>query len=420
MFYKGTLKSYNPEVEAGIIRLSGQDIELHFNIKDFPNASLKPQMGERVKCLIEERQGQAFAKYIVRLDHKNARTEKPIQQGEAPQEESFNHESMQDHVSDTPLSSDQQHHLLGQDVHVDDGQIPQPNQQASSLESSNSTTTTQAKKRIFLIKPFQFKSQPQQKAEQKSFNNRHQTVSNVGSNESQSTMKLNDEKNSEIRRRAQINTQSYYNGNAAAYIHGSNAAVAAVSDHIDSVPIEKFDMRPVDLDVKGTIDLTKRFKTVNDPFEELYPTRSPAEKVKLAADPIDEFEQLQRQIRGSSDRMVTDHYTYNHDVNQKHSDDADASTDDQEASTSFRHKIRIKQPTSKFKLNRFKFNIPSYIVMSVVSITLLLILSYLGFQKYVKHKSEQDARAQYYLLEQQKAIEEQSKRMAELANKEKK
>ena len=77
MFYKGTLKSYDAAEQVGIIHLSDKDIDLHFSLDDFPNSTLEPQIGERVKCLIEEKDFKHIAKFIVRLDHKNARTEKP-------------------------------------------------------------------------------------------------------------------------------------------------------------------------------------------------------------------------------------------------------------------------------------------------------------------------------------------------------
>lgn len=78
MFHKGRLGSYDAVKQVGTIHLLDKDIQLHFLRKDFPNLTLEPQIGERVKCLIEEIENKYIAKFIVRLDHKNARTEQPL------------------------------------------------------------------------------------------------------------------------------------------------------------------------------------------------------------------------------------------------------------------------------------------------------------------------------------------------------
>lgn len=80
MFHKGLLKSYDQETKTGTILLSDNNLELSFSVEDLPNSSLAPQIGERVKCFIndDEIEKQDKAKFIVRLDHKNSRTEKPL------------------------------------------------------------------------------------------------------------------------------------------------------------------------------------------------------------------------------------------------------------------------------------------------------------------------------------------------------
>lgn len=80
MFHKGTLKTYDSDSKIGTIYLPDIALELHFSVEDLPNPSIPPQIGERVKCFINEDEEDAKdkAKFIVRLDHKNSRTEKPL------------------------------------------------------------------------------------------------------------------------------------------------------------------------------------------------------------------------------------------------------------------------------------------------------------------------------------------------------
>lgn len=78
MFHKGVLKTYDQESETGTIALLESEIELHFSIKDLSSTTVEPQVGERVKCMMEDKEGVKRAKFIVRLDFKNAREEKPL------------------------------------------------------------------------------------------------------------------------------------------------------------------------------------------------------------------------------------------------------------------------------------------------------------------------------------------------------
>lgn len=78
MFHKGTLESYDSVKQMGVIHLLDKDIQLDFSSKDFPNLTVQPQLGERVKCLIEETDNKYIAKFIVRLEHNNASQQQPL------------------------------------------------------------------------------------------------------------------------------------------------------------------------------------------------------------------------------------------------------------------------------------------------------------------------------------------------------
>lgn len=78
MFHKGVLKTYDQDSQTGTIALLESEIELHFSIKDLSSTTVEPQVGERVKCMMEDKEGVKRAKFIVRLDFKNAREDKPL------------------------------------------------------------------------------------------------------------------------------------------------------------------------------------------------------------------------------------------------------------------------------------------------------------------------------------------------------
>lgn len=91
MFHRGLLKTYDSESKIGTIYLTDSQLELHFSAEDFPNPSIPPQIGERVKCFInDDDTAKDKAKFIVRLDHKNSRTEKPLNRIFYSEEEDLN------------------------------------------------------------------------------------------------------------------------------------------------------------------------------------------------------------------------------------------------------------------------------------------------------------------------------------------
>ncbi|CAB1222599.1 cold shock domain-containing protein [Acinetobacter bouvetii] len=68
MFTEGKIKSYNVERGFGFIKIQGEKKDLFFHIKDFPNKSVEPKIGENLKFRIVEDNGKLKADNIVRLD----------------------------------------------------------------------------------------------------------------------------------------------------------------------------------------------------------------------------------------------------------------------------------------------------------------------------------------------------------------
>ena len=85
MFVEGKIKSYIVERGFGFISMDGESKDLFFHIKDFPNKSVEPKIGEKLKFRIVEDNGKLKADQIVRLDLKQNTTALEAQ----PQQRSY-------------------------------------------------------------------------------------------------------------------------------------------------------------------------------------------------------------------------------------------------------------------------------------------------------------------------------------------
>lgn len=72
MFYKGIIHSYNPDNKTGSIKLQNQNETIDFELGDIANSVPAISIGEPLKFIVVEREGQQHAKFIIRLNHLNA------------------------------------------------------------------------------------------------------------------------------------------------------------------------------------------------------------------------------------------------------------------------------------------------------------------------------------------------------------
>lgn len=68
MFLEGKIKTYNEERGFGFIEIAGDNPDVFFHIKDFPNKNLAPQIGEKLKFKKVDDGQKVKASQIVRLD----------------------------------------------------------------------------------------------------------------------------------------------------------------------------------------------------------------------------------------------------------------------------------------------------------------------------------------------------------------
>ena len=67
---RGKLKATSLSVALDLLQLTGSRKTYFFHIKDFPNKSVEPKLGEKLKFRIVEENGKLKADQIVRLDLK--------------------------------------------------------------------------------------------------------------------------------------------------------------------------------------------------------------------------------------------------------------------------------------------------------------------------------------------------------------
>lgn len=80
MFLEGKIKSYNADRGFGFIQQNEQVKDLFFHVTDIPSRHIELKLGEKVKYLISEDQGNFKAVNIVRLDLKQQQaTEQALQ-----------------------------------------------------------------------------------------------------------------------------------------------------------------------------------------------------------------------------------------------------------------------------------------------------------------------------------------------------
>lgn len=492
MFYKGTLKSYDSTNQVGIILLSEKDIELHFSLSDFPNSVLEPQIGERVKCLIEEVENKHIAKFIVRLDHKNARTEQPrnnifyseeedlyvlkkaqqekenatkqyeegnlstdSSQGESKTQtegkQSLHTEKPQENIVTDPLQKETtstahtQQKQLESDLSVaKNEQIEKDKAEQEKAESSNDSSMSAESNNA----DAEHLAAQQQEVD-------HSTTT-AGSAASNKEVEAADSAESvQVKPVVEEDSSSLVVSTAYSTTEATQQEKVAVSvpvlnaeDEIklhQTLPLSALTQvpanQPVDVNILGTLDLSHPTE-----LKDFVPPKATEALVTPSAQSIhlgqpkpikptemSPFEQLQRELGSRHTTSVPDRsgaqvqqdHAKNNQLQTSDLNSSDTTSNNQKSvsvaedeSQLQKVKTQLAYKTHKIKPQRkATLNINPWIIMGLISLGLVAVLGYFGFQKYLQYKEEQEAKARYYLLEQQKAIEDQRKRMAKLSDK---
>ena len=507
MFYKGTLKSYDAAEQVGIIHLSDKDIDLHFSLDDFPNSTLEPQIGERVKCLIEEKDFKHIAKFIVRLDHKNARTEKPRNNIFYSEDEDLDVLKKAQQEKDQVLAEnetlEQTNPAIPQEFLENKQKLEQDKKLNNEKKALNEKPLNKAKSQD-ITKSVDFVA----KAKQPNTSSNHSTdlTNSTTPVEVHETILENAEAVVE-RHEQELTTESKPSitqaespiiedskpiesgqfSNSNELMDKQNNSTLVVAEHFNHAEqvsdefseqkddidnsvneVESVDQskktgnstvlllkpedeikipqtaqlssftQPVDVDIKGTLDLShpteikpiqyeKHADSFITPSSESIHLGHAKTIVPLSSDP---FEQLQHELGSRHTTSIPEHSRLNSDnknyaesqqslnnvsVSESKTEYSQQQNDEntlQKVKTQLAYKTHKVKPNKKAELN---FN--PWILMAVISVIILAAFAYFGFQKYELHKQEQEAKARYYLLEQQKAIEDQRKKMAKLSDK---
>ena len=507
MFYKGTLKSYDAAEQVGIIHLSDKDIDLHFSLDDFPNSTLEPQIGERVKCLIEEKDFKHIAKFIVRLDHKNARTEKPRNNIFYSEDEDLDVLKKAQQEKDQVLAEnetlEQTNPAIPQEFLENKQKLEQDKKLNNEKKALNEKPLNKAKSQD-ITKSVDFVA----KAKQPNTSSNHSTdlTNSTTPVEVHETILENAEAVVE-RHEQELTTESKPSitqaespiiedskpiesgqfSNSNELMDKQNNSTLVVAEHFNHAEqvsdefseqkddidnsvneVESVDQskktgnstvlllkpedeikipqtaqlssftQPVDVDIKGSLDLShpteikpiqheKHADSFIIPSHESIHLGHAKIIVLLSSDP---FEQLQHELGSRHTTSIPEHSHLNSDnknyaesqqslnnasVTESRTEYSQQQNDEntlQKVKTQLAYKTHKVKPNKKAELN---FN--PWILMAVISVIILAAFAYFGFQKYELHKQEQEAKARYYLLEQQKAIEDQRKKMAKLSDK---
>lgn len=490
MFYKGILKSYDATEQVGIIHLSDKDIDVHFSVKDFPNSTLEPQIGERVKCLVEEKDAQNIAKFIVRLDYKNARTEKPrnnifyseeedlevLKKEQQEKEATLNENDADEKKHPTTLALLENNQKLKNSVKLNikkDDVDQKPLNMVNPLNAVNKEDTEEQS-----YQPHKQQIQSNNLTSSNTLLNHKESIREQNTQvtrdvhpefASENLSDLMDKSENNEQAEPYIPSDSVVQINSSAFLSNEHSDLAEFIEDSNSVQqdsLDHFDIsadqtqkvvntpvlllksedeikipqtaklstltEPVDVDIKGTLDLSH--PTEIKPIFHEKPTASlitPSNDsahlshaktiVPLSSDP---FEQLQQELGSRHTTSIPEYNrTMGADRQQStasHSVESNSKdlTQQQDENKLQKVKTQLSYNTHKIKPNRkMELNFNPWILLGLISLILLAGFGYLGFEKYQLHKQEQEAKARYYLLEQQKAIEDQRKKMAKLSDK---
>lgn len=455
MFHKGRLGSYDAVKQVGTIHLLDKDIQLHFLRKDFPNLTLEPQIGERVKCLIEEIENKYIAKFIVRLDHKNARTELPLndifykdQQALLVQKtcltEYKQFQQHRDGVQEIVLShqpelacedlADQriniQTHLNHSDlshsdlIHLDLNDL--------NLKSLDDPSLNDAKFEDMLCKNNQSEDLALKSIACK---NSESQVLEIFKRED---VEINDAESDTIDLQIEAHSLKLNNSVEVALKPGLKRLVQddSIAGDIDNVAVNCGDMS-VAVGVSRDRSQASRSKLFTEPLQQR--TIPEIEVLTIANNQTECFKQQEvapesfQHIKHDMDLRPAERESKPYErlseraennwssdsFNHQHNDQSDHANGSESKRQNFKTDCadKIQKKKSKQKVAQpIESRLNPWALMMIFSLLLFVAFAYLGFQQYRQHKEEQAAKSRYYLLEQQNAIAEQRKKMGKLSD----
>lgn len=460
MFHKGVLKTYDSESKIGTIYLSESNLELHFSVEDLPNPSIPPQIGERVKCFINEDEPDAKdrAKFIVRLDHKNSRTEKPLNRIFYSEEE------------DLKAIQERERQQAEEARALEQWQREVEEEVRTRVELE----VAQAKKELLEQLKTETESPVDDEAEAIEHATEHQTQLNPTTDEPDTENHVLDDIPQEPVAHDVLTTTSTQHVSQEEHTHAHRQNERAL--HITAQPLShaEFKFTPASVP-ETTSDQTETTSAQDLPeiddvlvlnpigesktaVEQNYKNSALAQfelnEAKLAkvATPIRETDtplaHHQQSLKatsidtalnvpatpklselmnqGSSSPVSSSTLGSSHQFDRQDSD-AHHDTPQETLALEVDHQDSVLQkvktkleyktlPPQKSKRSSTKqFN--PWTIVAIVALLLIAGLGYLGYAKYVERKQDQEAKAKLYLLEQQRIIDEQRKKLGKVSDK---
>lgn len=365
MFYKGVLKAYDQVSQTGTISLLNSEKELYFSIKDLSSVAVAPQVGERVKCMIEEKEGVKRAKFILRLDFKNAREEKPLNQS-----------------YDQPIGN----------------AVNQLNKSETSTLAA-SLIEKKAQKRSKKDQAAKALALGLDKAQQESAPQSHQKISEFLQGPVIKDLNADTAQKMELK-------QSVIQVDRAG-LKSSAMQTSTEANIQDLKSASSFE------DIAYALDLHSSTSTDQSPVKAALKEQDGLEKTSHSID--SHFSVNNEQQYAASDQVDVPQYAVDQQGSQAqilfnahaHQNNHQVSARDQLENTSV-----YAQHTAKSRKKNNKGQLNYWLILSVGLVLALISLAFYGYQQYTQYQNEQHAKVEQYFLEQQRIIEEQRKRLS--------
>ena len=479
MFHKGTLKSYDSDSKIGTIDLPDIALQLHFSVEDLPNPTIPPQIGERVKCFIHEEETDSVdkAKFIVRLDHKNSRIEKPLNRIFYSEEEDQNAlKEKQRMKTELGREAEQRQREIEEEVQSRlELELAQAKKEilekiqelkyAQSNHPSQNSTLVKSKwlqdqgSDLSVTVEHHIESNAQSQA-QRSYESEANESSSLPKHHSELKDQSNDssrEQQKKYSEQTQPQIQASISHALPEFVppqHSSDTQASVNTDRVQQSQNIHFEQHALDLKAsqqeqqgQGSLSDVQTNKAVDTALDDL-PMKQDHQGDTAKQEPIpialrlsDAIDQQQVTVltqplakENPSAHAKTTQFlntqsqtidsrasftTHRHDTNHNNKSYTPPLDYDHTGQTLQKVKNKIEYSThQQFKKKRGSDQqMNPLMIVAIVSVILLALLGYLGYQKYQERKIENEKKARLYMLEQQRLIEEQRQRLGKLPEK---